>query len=870
MQNIDIFPWNEHFNTGIKIVDEQHHKLVDIINRLAKHVALDAKSVELNTIFDELIEYTVYHFKTEEEIWHKYLPNDTLDTEHKAIHQQFVTKVLEFKAEQEDGDSSKLTKDVLLYLAKWLASHILESDRYLAYVALAVEDGLELNQAKAMADERMKELTQVLTEIILSIYTALSSNTMDLIREMRAHDSAAEALKKQKEELETIFNSSKDGIAILDFDANFLDANVAYLEMTGFSLEELLSKSCFELSLPEDRGRAKETINRVIKNGFITNFEKKCIVKSGEKIIINMAFAVMPDKKRIIISTKDVSEYKEQERKLQYVAHYDVVTGLPNRVLLSDRLQQVMTHIGRSHSEIAVVYLDLDGFKTINDLYGHDVGDILLSTLATRMKKTLREGDTIARIGGDEFVVVLLDIVHHEDCIPMLSRLLSATSDSVTINGKSMNVSASLGVCFYKSGDNIDADQLIRQADQAMYQAKLLGKNRYHIFDAVQDHSLRVHHESLEAIEEAFINEEFLLYYQPKVNMRTGKVIGAEALIRWNHPKKGIVPPGLFLPIIEGHSLSVKIGEWVIKSAIEQIEAFKRDGMYIPISVNVDALQLQQDNFVQQLQKLLIQHPNVKKGDLELEILETSALEDIDRISSVMKECQQIGIDFSLDDFGTGYSSLTYLKRLPAKLLKIDQSFVKGMLSDPDDLAILDGVIGLSVAFQRDIIAEGVETIEHGEMLLNLGCEKAQGYVIAKPMPPEDFNPWMKQWKPSLKWLKIDRIRRDNIQLLFAEVEHRNWVSQVLSFIKDENGELPALNSHECKFGKWLDENGEEKYGSSPYYKQMKQEHEELHNIANQVLERKNLSEIKQKEQMDELLLKSDILINLLKKIQTS
>jgi len=867
MRNIDIFPWNEHFNTGIKIIDEQHRNLVDIINRLAKHVSLGSGSLELKSIFDELVEYTVYHFQTEEAIWHKYLPNDTLDRDHKVIHQQFVTKVLEFKAEQE---SNRLTKDILLYLAKWLASHILETDRYLAYIVLAVEDGCELHQAKTMADEHMKELTQVLTEVILSIYSSLSSNTMDLIREMKAHDSAALALKKKKEELETIFNTSKDGIAILDLDTNFLDANRAYLEMTGYDLEELLTKSYYELSLPEDRNRALETINSVIKKGSITNYEKKCVVNNSKSIIINMSFAMMPDRKRIIISTKDVSEYKEQERKLQYIAHYDVVTGLPNRVLLSDRLQQVMSHAGRSHSELAVVYLDLDGFKTINDLYGHDVGDILLSTLATRMKKILREGDTIARMGGDEFVVVLLDIMYHEDCISMLMRLLSATSQSVEINGISMSVSASIGVCFYKGGDDIDADQLIRQADQAMYQAKLLGKNRYHIFDAVQDHSVRIHHEGLEEIEKAFINEEFILYYQPKVNMRTGKVIGAEALIRWNHPQKGILPPIKFLPIIEGHSLLVRVGDWVMQSAMNQIEQFKLDGIDIPISVNIDALQLQEDDFVKKLQSLLLLHPEVKFGKLELEILETSALDDIDRISSVMKECQEIGVYFSLDDFGTGYSSLTYLKRLPAKLLKIDQSFVRGMLNDPDDLAILDGVIGLSVAFQRDIIAEGVESIEHGEMLLRLGCEKAQGYVIAKPMPPENFTSWMKEWKPSPTWLEIDRTKRDNIQLLFAEVEHKNWIDKIVSYLKDETVALAVLYSHTCAFGKWLDGNAEKQYAANPYFVHLKQTHEELHHIADLMLKKKDIDKIVIEEEIDKLLVKSNLLIDLLKKLQTS
>ena len=680
MQHIDIFPWNDHFNTGIKIIDEQHHTLVGILNKLATHIAFDADMLELNAIFDELVEYTVYHFQTEEKIWHKYLSHDSLDAEHKAGHQQFITAILEFKADEEDKKNIELTKEILVYLTKWLASHILESDRYIASTVLAIQDGKTLSQAKIYADEQMKELHHVLIEVILSIYTALSSSSVDLLHEMRAHDLTAEAILKQKNELETIYNTSRDGIAILDLQTNFLDANKAYLEMTGFTLEELLTKSCIELGLVEDLESLKEVHKKTLEKGSVSNYEKTCIGKNAKHIIVNISGAMMPDKQRIIISTKDITEAKAQEKQLQYLAHYDLITGLPNRALLSDRLQQAMAQAGRNSSELAVIYLDLDDFKSINDLYGKNVGDRLLSTLASRMKKTLRDGDTIARLGGDEFVIVLLDLKSHEECAPMLQRLLSATLDSVILDDELINISASMGVSFYNGDDQINADQLLRQADQAMYQAKILGKNRYHIFDVLEDHTVRVHHESLDEIEKALINDEFLLYYQPKVNMHTGKIIGAEALIRWNHPEKGILPPIEFLPIIEGHSLCVKVGEWVIQHAIKQIVAFKRDGIDMPISVNVDALQLQEDDFVKQLQSLLILHPEVKQGDLELEILETSALEDIERVSGIMNECQKIGIRFSLDDFGTGYSSLTYLKRLPAKLLKIDQSFVKECL----------------------------------------------------------------------------------------------------------------------------------------------------------------------------------------------
>jgi EAL domain-containing protein (putative c-di-GMP-specific phosphodiesterase class I) len=315
-----------------------------------------------------------------------------------------------------------------------------------------------------------------------------------------------------------------------------------------------------------------------------------------------------------------------------------------------------------------------------------------------------------------------------------------------------MQVSASLGVTFYPQTDDIDADQLLRQADQSMYQAKLAGKNRYHVFDAEHDRSLRGHHESQDHIRTALVEREFVLYYQPKVNMRTGKVVGAEALIRWQHPEKGLLPPAAFLPVIEDHPLAIDIGEWVIDTALTQVELWRAAGLDIPVSVNVGALQLQQPTFVERLRSILALHPTLEPGCLDLEVLETSALEDVEGISLLMRTCRGMGVTFALDDFGTGYSSLTYLKRLPAKLLKIDQSFVRDMLDDPDDLAILKGVIGLASAFHREVIAEGVETIAHGVLLLQLGCDLAQGYGIARPMPAHQMPAWCATWRPDAAW----------------------------------------------------------------------------------------------------------------------
>jgi EAL domain-containing protein (putative c-di-GMP-specific phosphodiesterase class I) len=285
-----------------------------------------------------------------------------------------------------------------------------------------------------------------------------------------------------------------------------------------------------------------------------------------------------------------------------------------------------------------------------------------------------------------------------------------------------------------------------------MYQAKLAGRNRFHIFDAVQDSSLRFHHESLGRMGMAIAQGEFVLHYQPKVNMHTGEVIGAEALIRWQHPEKGLLLPGAFLPLVEDHQLAVDLGEWVIDTALTQIGLWNAAGLHLPVSVNVGARQLQQGDFVASLQAIMARHPLVSPASLELELLETSALVDIERVSTVITHCQAMGVKFALDDFGTGYSSLTYLKRLHVTLLKIDQSFVRDMLDDPDDLAILQGVIGLAASFHCDVIAEGVETVEHGTALMHLGCKLAQGYGIARPMPGERLPDWARTWKPDTAW----------------------------------------------------------------------------------------------------------------------
>jgi diguanylate cyclase (GGDEF)-like protein len=523
----------------------------------------------------------------------------------------------------------------------------------------------------------------------------------------------------------------------------------------------------------------------------------------------------------------------EHEQHLEQIAHYDALTCLPNRVLLADRLQQGMIQAQRRGQRLAVVYLDLDGFKNINDLHGHAAGDQLLITVAARMKQALREGDTLARLGGDEFVAILDDLADVGDSFPIVNRVLSAASQSMEIEGLMLQVSASLGLTFYPQVDEIDPDQLLRQADQAMYHAKLSGKNRFHVFDAEHDNIIRGHHESLEQIRQALIARQFVLYYQPKVNMRSGEILGAEALIRWQHPEKGLLSPAAFLPVIENHHLAIEVGEWVIDAALSQIERWHELGLDISVSVNVGALQLQQLDFVAHLREILANHPNVKPDSLEIELLETSALEDLARVSQIIKTCREIGVKFSLDDFGTGYSSLAYLKLLPVTMLKIDQSFVRDMLGDPDDLAILNGVIGLSAAFRREVIAEGVETIEHGELLLQLGCELAQGYGIARPMPADELPGWSIKWKPDPSWVNQSAVSRDDWPLLFASVEHRAWIANIENHLRGLSEKPPPMDHLQCRFGLWLyDDKSQERYSAHLDFNELEQLHHKVHALA--------------------------------------
>jgi diguanylate cyclase (GGDEF)-like protein/PAS domain S-box-containing protein len=567
----------------------------------------------------------------------------------------------------------------------------------------------------------------------------------------------------------SVFSQAREGIIITDNKGIIIDVNNTFVKITGYEREDVLGKDPSMLKSTRQSADFysqlwESLIDEGNWSGELWNTRKNNETYA-QSLTISAVYHDNGEVKNYVAVFTDISEIKEHQLKLAHMAHYDLLTNLPNRSLLAKRLNQAMIQSKSNKSSLAIVFLDLDGFAEINNTHGHSLGDELLVILSYRLKDALRECDTLSRFGGDEFVAVLTNLEEIPDFEPVIERMLKAASRPMTINGNLLKVSASIGVTLYPL-DNTDADQLIRHADQAMYIAKQQGKNCYHLFDIESEDAIKNRHEKLQNIALALKNGEFVLYYQPKVNMSTGDVIGAEALIRWVHPVRGLLSPMEFLPLIENHHFSIDIGEWVIDEALKQLGEWQKCGLKIPVSVNIGALQIQQKNFASRLESLLADHPDIAPSYLELEVLETSALGDVMDASEIMNSCLKLGVTFAIDDFGTGYSSLTYLRRLPASLIKIDQTFIRDMLLDPEDKAIVIGIVALAASFNRKVLAEGVETIEHGTALLELGCELAQGYGIARPMPPDQLPEWANNWKPDAAWhsssLKLSALNQIN------------------------------------------------------------------------------------------------------------
>ncbi|KPQ25214.1 MAG: EAL domain [Halomonas sp. HL-48] len=553
------------------------------------------------------------------------------------------------------------------------------------------------------------------------------------------------------------FLHANEAIIITDADNCVIDVNPAFSELTGCPLAVVKGKTPEAFSiLPLDDSRTTRLMREELQLRDRSKSQVSYRSHDGQFYPGMMSInRVRDDKGNVdhhVIVLADLSAIPAHARHLNREVYFDALTGLPNLQLLTQLIQESIQHAESKQMPLAVCSLDIDFFKSINDRLGSSVGDTLLSTFGQRISHLLFGDDVLARVGGDEFVLLL----HHGVEEAFFENLLASIRRPLFVDGHTVQFTASLGVTFYPN-DPAQGDGLLRHANQAMYRAKQRGRDTFHVFDPNHDRQLQVRHEKRQRFVDALANDELRLYYQPQVDMRTGQVVGVEALIRWQHPERGLMAPGQFLPIIEATPLEVDLGEWVLEQAMRQLVAWQSAGIMLPINVNISPSHLLLGNFSQRLGELLARYPQVPPGLLKLEVLESAAMHDIQAALTTMAKCQALGVNFAIDDFGTGFSSLTHLRQLPVNLIKIDQSFVRDMLRDPDDMAIVESVIYMANRFQRPMLAEGVETLAHAKALIERGCELAQGYGIARPMPAEELPKWLVAWPKRDDWTALGR-----------------------------------------------------------------------------------------------------------------
>jgi diguanylate cyclase (GGDEF)-like protein len=480
----------------------------------------------------------------------------------------------------------------------------------------------------------------------------------------------------------------------------------------------------------------------------------KYLDKEGKENFVELITTPLYDKNNEIYAVVEIGhditdhlkiqeELRKQRNILDHQAHHDALTDLPNRILFNDRLEQSIQMANRKNTKVAVLFLDLDHFKEINDSLGHEVGDKILKTVSKRLKEIIRKEDTIARLGGDEFTMILEELSHSQDASLVASKILESLSKAVQIEENELYISSSIGISIYPD-DGLDPQSLLKFADSAMYKAKDEGRNNYQYYSSEMTELAFERIVMETAMRSGIKNEEFIVYYQPQINGLTNQLIGMEALVRWKHPTMGIVSPAKFIPLAESTGLIVELDRYVMKTAMNQVSQWYKDGLNPGIlAMNLAVKQLKQNDFIDTFQSLM-KETNCKSEWLELEVTEGQIMSHPEEAIEILQRVSNLGIELAVDDFGTGYSSLAYLKKLPINKLKIDQAFVRGLPEDEEDIGISRAVIALAKSLRLRVIAEGVETKEQRDFLVENGCENIQGYFYSKPIPAYEIEKILK------------------------------------------------------------------------------------------------------------------------------
>ena len=553
-----------------------------------------------------------------------------------------------------------------------------------------------------------------------------------------------EMLREAVRRYSSIFEHATEGIFQTTPEGRYLNTNPALASIYGHASPDDLIAHLHDIPrqlyvLPERRA---EFVRLMQEQGVVRNFESQVYRNDGSIIWISEnARAVKNTDGSVQFfegTVVDITERRQHEAELEYQASHDSLTGLPNRSLLHDRIEQAIVRARRDSKRVAVVFVDLDHFKLINDSLGHHIGDRLLLEVADRLMTCIRSHDTVARQGGDEFVLVLTEQHDADETLTIVNRLLEVISLPWVNDGQEYGLSCSIGIsCYPQDGD--DPDALLRCADTAMYKAKASGRSTFHVYTPELNQAISERLELENSLRHALERDEFRVYYQPRIEVASSRIIGAEALIRWDCPGKGLIPPDSFISIAEETGLIIPIGQWILQEACRQNSAWQQAGLPpISVSVNLSPIQFRHAGLVQSVAAAL-QQANLDPACLELELTESFVMHDAERINIAMQSLKALGVDIAVDDFGTGYSSLSYLKRFPVDRLKVDKSFVRDIDSDPDDAAIVRAIITLGHALGLKVVAEGVETRAHLEFLQQHGCDELQGYYFSRPVPAHDM-----------------------------------------------------------------------------------------------------------------------------------
>lgn len=707
-------------------------------------------------------------------------------------------------------------------------------------------------EATDLSHERFNKLQWMVSIILILLFVYLSYVLLKVLHTSKQIVQSNSRIKSEIAKIQTTFASIGDAVITTDFEGIIDYMNQSACELTNYQQEEntkLHIKTVFKI-FNEDNFLLNNPVEQAIHQGSVIKGKHNVLLqrRGGEQLPIVYTIAPIHDSSSNIIGTiivfHDTSETHKLTKALSWQASHDALTRLPNRILLKDKLESSLNRVVENNTLLTLFFIDLDGFKPVNDKYGHEQGDKVLKVIAKRLLDTIRDDDLVARLGGDEFVITLLSFSDHNEIINALNRVMNTISQPIPVGSANIVLSASIGVTIFPD-DQADADTLLRHADQAMYIAKQQGRNQYHFFDVHSDQVITRKEKQRQRLEQALEQDEFYLVYQPKVNMRTGEIYGFEALIRWNNPQEGIIPPDRFIPLCEENDLIIRIGDQVFTKALAQLQQWLSAGFDFHVAINISPKQFQDHDFVTKLDKLLAEHPDIPANHIELEVLESAALQDTSVVSEIITACHQRGITVALDDFGTGYASLSYLKQLPADHLKIDKSFILDMLSDEGDRAIVEGIISLAKIFNRQVIAEGVESKEHGVMLLRLGCDVAQGYGISRPLKSDDVLSWAKNWNPDPNWILWSETPWDisDFPLLIAHSDHITGINNVIRSVEQSDStrkQFDLLSHHDCRLGEWYYGIGREKYGHLSCYHEVEQPHRKAHTIGKKMLQLRN------------------------------